>query len=396
MNMNILTLSTYPIDDPLHGGQHRLHNIVQAYKDAGHTVQSAGVLGSETYLQSRGFASYPGTAPLTEYIANPFLMDDWAIGELFAKNDHYFNILCECIENPPDLIHVEQPWLFQFAVRYIKMQTTKHIKILYGSQNIEHDMKFDIVKTYMGLEAAEVAQEKVLKCELAAIGEAEAICCVSQHDLDWTQHHTNVPCILAYNGVKERITTEAGLIEANKITGNRKFSLYSASAHPPNITGFFDIFGSGIGCIAPNELIVIAGSAGPNILSDRRFSVTAGLGRVCVAAGTVSEACLQGLLSTAHSIILPITHGGGTNLKTAEALWAGKHIIATTTAMRGFETYRLSQGVAVTDEPPQFLSALRISMANQPNILPKTERLERRAVLWSEILKSLQVLISKL
>jgi hypothetical protein len=32
---------------------------------------------------------------------------------------------------------------------------------------------------------------------------------------------------------------------------------------------------------------------------------------------------LEGLLDGAQCIVLPLTQGGGTNLKTAEALWSG-------------------------------------------------------------------------
>jgi hypothetical protein len=392
--MNILTLSTYPIDNPLHGGQHRLSNIVQAYRDAGHIVQAAGVLGSLQYPTSQGFAPYPGMAPLTEYIANPFLMDDWAIGELFSMNDSYFRSLVDVISIVPDLIHVEQPWLFKFAARFAELHPNRKVKIIYGSQNVEHDMKFDIVKTYMGIDTAQIVQQKVLRCESEAIAQADGVCCVSQNDLDWTKLKTEAPCVLAYNGVKARLTTTRGIAEANTITGHKKFALYSASAHPPNITGFFEIFGGGVGCLAPNELIVIAGSAGPNIKSDLRFNRTAGLSKACVAPGTVSEECLQGLLEIAHSVVLPITHGGGTNLKTAEALWAGKHIIATPTALRGFESFGSSAGVSIEDKPSGFLTALRASMAKPPNILSSIECKQRSRVLWSETLKPLLTLVS--
>jgi hypothetical protein len=37
--------------------------------------------------------------------------------------------------------------------------------------------------------------------------------------------------------------------------------------------------------------------------------------------------------------ILPVKYGGGTNLKTAEALYFGGVTIGTTAAYRGFETY---------------------------------------------------------
>lgn len=394
--MNILTLSTYPADEPLHGGQHRLHNIAQSYRDAGHVVQMAGVLGSDQYPNTDGFASYPGMPSFAPYIPDATLMDDWAIGELFSKNDRYFNDLADLINIAPDLIHVEQPWLFQFAKRYIAQRITKPVKIIYGSQNVENQLKYKIVKTYLGIEFADDAQRKVLQCELAAIVGSDAICCVSQNDLEWMRAHTKVKSIVAANGVKSRVVTELGLQSANKISGHKKFALYCASAHSPNITGFYDIFGKGLGCIAPDERIVVAGGAGESIRADQRFLKTAGLRNACLFAGAVSEDCLQGLIETAHSIILPITQGGGTNLKTAEALWAGKHIVATKTAMRGFEQFASSRGVAVFDESPRFLKALRESMSSPANVLTQDEKNQRECVLWENTLQPLVSLISRI
>jgi hypothetical protein len=394
ISMNILTLSTYPIDNPLHGGQHRLHNIVDAYKSAGHAVQAAGVSGSDQYPAAPGFVPYPGMTAFTPYIANPFLMDDWAIGQLFEKNDHYFTNLADLISPVPDLIHIEQPWLFKFAERFAKLHSSKKIKLIYGSQNIEHDMKFDIVKTYIDIDSAHAAQELVLRCETAAIALADGVCCVSQDDLFWTKIKTKAPCVLATNGVKNRKPTVSGVKEANSISANRKFAIYCGSAHPPNISGFFDIFGDGIGCFSPDERLIIVGGVGNHIFSDSRFQKVAGLSRACINAGTVSEDCLQGLLDTAHAIVLPISHGGGTNLKTAEAIWSGKHIIGTTTSFRGFESFKDSPNIAITDEKPKFLKALRLAMSKPPSLITVDDRNSRTRVLWSDTLHPLLELTS--
>lgn len=392
--MKILTLSTYPHENPTHGGQHRLFNIVSNYVECGHSVQSIGVLGSTEYGNVKGYLPYPKIELLKKYIENILLMDDWAIGQLFEKDDNSFNLLSEEIDLIPDVIHVEQPWLFGFARRYANVHVEKNIKIIYGSQNIENTMKFDIVKKYIGIEKAIKAREKVLSCELFAIRNADGICCVSQSDLDWTASRTDRKCVLAQNGVRARKTSFESIERASKLVGNRKFAVYCASAHPPNISGFFSIFENGIGCIAPNESIVIVGGAGAHIAGDSRFSRTAGLNRACVIAGTVSDEDLQSLIEISHTIILPITHGGGTNLKTAEAIWSGKHIVATRTAFRGFDQFLEATGIRISDSPVDFVRNLRDSMLASPNAVPKNEFETRREVLWSKTLFGLNNLVS--
>ena len=387
--MRIVTLSTYPIDTPLHGGQHRLLNIVDRYRAAGHQVASVGVLGSMNYAASPGFIGYPPTEELERCIARLGLMDDWAIGELMAQDDRFFGALAEQVPVGVDLVHVEQPWLFRFAQRYVAERGTGATHIVYGGQNIEHALKRRIVSEYMGTGHADECAKLVLECELAALRGADLICAVSREDADWMQAHATGEIVLAGNGVRAQKVDHVSIVQANEITGHRRFALYSASAHPPNIIGFYDMFGRGVGCFAPDERIVVAGNAGPSIQGDQKFIRTPGLEKHFIAAGEVSTACLTGLLETSHLVVLPITQGSGTNLKTAEALWLGHHIVATPVAMRGFEQFANSTGVSVREDPVEFREAIREAMAQPACALSHDERDARRVVLWEQTLRSL-------
>lgn len=393
--MKIVTLSTYPFDTPRHGGQHRLANIVAEYKRARHTVHSIGVLGADHYAPSAGFLPYPTPGPLSSYLDNTFLMEDWAIGRWAASDDGGYAALAAKMPAGVDLLHVEQPWLFEFALRFAA-QGRRRIRIVYGSQNVEYRLKQEIVTTYLGASHAKECAELVQACELAALGAADLVCVVSQGDAEWSRQHTRAPVLLAPNGVVTRSCTPEDLTAANKLTGHRKYALYCASAHPPNIVGFYDMFGAGIGCLAPNERLVVAGSAGQAILSATAARKTAGLTRHLAASGEITEGALSALLQLAHAMVLPITHGGGTNLKTAEALWSGHHIVATSVAMRGFEPFIESRGVTVADDPVQFRTALRLAMAAPPLELTPAERDARRVVLWEACLRSLVKHVSTL
>ncbi len=386
--MKIVTLSTYPFDTPRHGGQHRLANIVAAYKRARHTVVSVGVLGADHYAPSPGFLPYPAPGILGAYLDNTFLMEDWAIGRWAASDDGGYAMLAARLPAGVDVLHVEQPWLFEFALRFAA-QGPRRIRVVYGSQNIEYRLKQEIVASYLGATHAQACAERVQACELAALGAADLVCAVSQGDVDWSRQHTRAPVVLAPNGVAMRTCTPEDLTAANKLTGHRKYALYCASAHPPNVVGFYDMFGAGIGCLAPNERLVVAGSAGQAILSATVARKTAGLTRHLATSGEISEGALSALLQLAHAMVLPITHGGGTNLKTAEALWSGHHVVATSVAMRGFEPFAASRGVTVADDPVQFRTALRLAMAEPPLELTPTERDARRVVLWESCLRPL-------
>jgi hypothetical protein len=386
--MKILTLCTYPIKNPSHGGQLRVRNIVDTYRFAGHSVEVVGVLGSDQYDSEEGFLPFPGVAILSCAYPNPFLMEDYAIGQLYATDDAFYRRLSSVIQNSPDVIHVEQPWLFPFATRY-RAERAPAAKIVYGSQNVEGSLKRGILASYLGDETTQCGAALIEEMELRAIHDAHAIICVSESDAIWIGKHTEKPVVLAPNGVKPWQSTEDGRKEAAAIIDGYAYALYCASAHPPNMTGFFDMFGGGFGSLRPDEKLIVAGGAGWAIAGDVRIHQSPKLAEKVVVAGLVSQSCLEGLLDGAYCIVLPLTQGGGTNLKTAEALWAGKYIVATTVAMRGFEDFIDDSAVFVADDPAEFKRNLRYVMGLEPLQLTPSDRDKRKRVLWNECLRAL-------
>jgi glycosyltransferase involved in cell wall biosynthesis len=386
--MNILILCTYPIADPKHGGQLRVRNIADTYMSAGHQVQVVGVLGSSSYEQEVGFLSYPTQEQLSRAIANTFLMEDYALGQLFQQDEQCRRHLTSLIQNQPDIIHVEQPWLFGFAMQYAATLKNRP-QLLYGSQNTEWRLKRDIVITYQRPDVAEHCADLVKSVELQAVKQADAIVCVSQTDASWLSSNTDLPITLAPNGVKAWQSTPAGQQEARNISKGYRYALFCASAHPPNMTGFFELFSGGFGSLKPDEKLVVAGGASNAIACDPRLNRSAKLAERTTTAGMVSQACLEGLLDQASCIVLPITQGSGTNLKTAEALWSGKHIVATTVAMRGFERFMHAPGVHIGDDPASFKQALRLAMSAAPIRLSQDDLSARQSVLWQNCLAPL-------
>jgi hypothetical protein len=162
------------------------------------------------------------------------------------------------------------------------------------------------------------------------------------------------------------------------------------------VTGFFDMFGGGFGSLKPDEKLIVAGGAGYSIAGDIRVHQSSKLAEKVIVAGIVSQPCLEGLLDGAHCILLPLTQGGGTNLKTAEALWSGKNIVATSVAMRGFEKFKESTGVQIADNSTDFKRKLRIAMEAALPVLSAEEIEKRKSVLWSGCLKPLVEVMSQL
>ncbi|MFJ1269610.1 glycosyltransferase [Legionella lytica] len=395
--MNILFLCIYPINVPLHGGQHRASNIVKTYKGLGHSVKVVGVLGSSLYPAEEGFEPSPPTIEYLSYINDSSLMEDWALSWLFSKNDTYFHALRKRIIETPDVIQIEQPWLFPFALRlrnegYIPKCT----KLLYSSQNIEFQLKHQIVKQFRGSNTADKYSELVKNMELSAFSNADAITAVSKQDKEVIEQYCDTPVVVAANGVAAWTTGRSDIDDANHYVRNQRYALFCGSAHPPNIKGFFDIFSGGVGCFLPDQKLVLVGGASDFIVNNQEFGRSAGLQKCVVSAGAIKQNVLHGLLECAHCIILPITEGGGTNLKTAEALWAGHYIVATSIAMRGFEQFKDEDGVFIADTSTAFKQILRHVMNLPALVVTEESRKRRQKVLWRHLLQPMVELAENL
>lgn len=387
--MRILMMATYPWNIPRHGGQQRMYNIEKALTKAGHDVQSIGVLGSNHYGECDGFVNFPGLDAIEKVIPDLTLMEDWAIGELFSRNSSYFNELFSSVRSKPDVILIANPWLFAAARKFSQRFDTDKPKLWYDCQNIESTLKYEIVKRHLGINAAIDRKNKVLETEVFAIRNSDGLSCVAEEERPWIEQYSSLPVTLAKNGVSNRDINRDSLLSSNEFSSGRKFALYCGSSHPPNIEGFFEMFQEGMGCFAPDQRLVVAGGAGLAIKNAPKFSRIAGLSAIYIDAGEVTEDCLSGLLHTAHAIILPITHGGGTNLKSAEAIWAAKHVVATPVAMRGLEEFTTSPGVNVASNDQDFKRILRDVML-QPHLeVSSAEHVRRKAVLWENTLADL-------
>jgi hypothetical protein len=79
----------------------------------------------------------------------------------------------------------------------------------------------------------------------------------------------------------------------------------------------------------------------------------------------VSGKTLSALISEATCILLPITTGGGSNLKSAEALYSRKNIVATKIAMRGFTKIAQMDNVRIARSDKGFRQALIELLRNQ-------------------------------
>ncbi len=156
------------------------------------------------------------------------------------------------------------------------------------------------------------------------------------------------------------------------------------SAYPPNIEGFLDVvLKDGPHFLPPKKSIAVCGGMSEGIFGAGTYQ------RFARANGervhffpNISDGHFAHLRERATAAILPITFGGGSNLKTAEALSTGCWVVATSTALRGYESFRDDPGVIVTDDPAEFRRATARVLRSEPPRLTQDNIDHRDGLFW--------------
>jgi hypothetical protein len=131
----------------------------------------------------------------------------------------------------------------------------------------------------------------------------------------------------------------------------------------------------------------VVGSVGPHLLSHPRFQRWLPLNQSRIQVlGLIDDQALAAVKTLAHLFVLPITEGGGSNIKTAEALYSGSHVLGTPVSFRGFDNFVSLAGVHQHAQPAAFRQAVTTLLQTpSPATTPATQAL-RQTLLWSNTL----------
>ena len=355
--MKIAALGHYPIAEPLHGGQRRVAAIAQQAQQAGHEFHFIPIFSTTSYPDA---SEEERTTALPESILaelhNSGFREDVHMARVLGV-DHPLveTVLKRLRALKPDIVQFEQPWLYPlFETALAQDPVLRRARLVYSSQNVE---------------AALIGRpwnEEARKLEHALVQKADLVAAVSTSDaavFDGWRKAGQRPVVVAPNGCWAPDLSEDN--EPERVVAG-DYALVAGSAHPPNATGYWDCIGPIPGFLPPGTHLVIAGGMNQLLVNDDRHRRFPMLNQEFVLnIGQVSETTLTSLLNFAKVICLPITEGGGTNLKTAEALMWLKPVIAMRPAMRGFEGAEALSGVFVADDSRQFRALLRDAMTGQ-------------------------------
>ena len=223
---------------------------------------------------------------------------------------------------------------------------------------------------------------------------SDAVSATTAEDACVIEEWTGRKVAVARNGTVLRNLAHLKHILPAPLEPRHRYLLYVGSAHPPNVAGFWDLVAPALSVLRSNQRIVVAGTMTHPIRSraDQLEHFHLGRDRL-VLLGQVGELALDCLLSNATGILLPITYGGGSNLKTAEALVSGLPIVGTSVAFRGFGEYMGWPSVTIADNPAAFAAGIRsLFGANTSTIGAQVPK----ELLWETTLQPIVNLVERL
>jgi glycosyltransferase involved in cell wall biosynthesis len=399
----VLLLSTYPIVSSRHGGQLRVLNIKRAYECAGWNVVSVAVYADESYAKSDigpSDVAFPSDNPHRllngEYI--PFITD-LAAGRFSVADPGAFQRILSLIPAEIDIVQVEQPWLWPLAVKLRTLSKYSSALLVYSSHNVEAPLKEAIFLSH-NVKNFHQALRATEELEKQAAREADISLAVTQEEANTLQSWGAKRVLLLPNGI-EPWRAKSDVVEKwRKKLPKHSWMLYVASAHPPNFSHFAEIFGNSLGCFPPTSKLVVAGSVSEHVYSVMEATKWSSLNHSRLELlFTLSEDDLAAVKTLAHGFVLPIPFGGGSNIKTAEALYSGAYVVGTPSAFRGYEKFLELPEVRIGSDARQFQLSVReiLALPSASEFLVDSKGSElRQSLRWDRCLALLPIELENL
>ena len=353
--MNILQVSYYPTKSVITGGQRRIEKLNQLLAHLGHNVTKIAICPRRKDVSDNDF---PLNRELDDWVFRVPYDFEMRIARAIDSDIFFCSELSGALRKwKPNLIWLEHPFLWPL----IQMIFPK-VPVIYSSHNVEWLMKKEALKTSGIFDPRCIELARRNEEGLSRI--AAFILCCSENDYKYFKS-LNRYCMVLPNGADLPVVNDeqAALAEISAASEDALAApsfLFISSYHEPNWFGLVDLVISPLAARPTSQPIKIVLIGGVCDLFSRWSEKNALNSSVrIVALRAASEDAKNLALLNCSSILLPITQGGGTNLKTAEALLSGTQIIGTSTAFRGFENFLASQQVKIADTPEPFHSLVR-------------------------------------
>ena len=342
-------LGPWAIKRPLHGGQIRAASIAAAYRARGHQVLFMGIYDPGNVPPcdtSRDDVAIESRA--MEYVGNSGVSWEVSLWDAFAEVPDLFARFRDAVQLfRPNIVQFEEPYLWPVVRALRQRGFLAAARVVHSSYNYETEYRSELAEIAGNVDRSVLDHVRRQEAEIARA--SDAVFVVSDSDADNFRRLGAQRVVVARNGGQRPEPNEEAQAALDAYIGETKYAIFVSSAHPPNAQGLLDFIEAP--CRVLPGVLMIAGSVCQLLEPHRRAHP---LIRDARMLGVVDKPILEALLSRATVMLLPKTRGGGSNLKTAEALLTGHTVVATSSAFTGFEPWRDQPGVMIADDPALF------------------------------------------
>lgn len=367
--------------------------ISKALGSAGIPYQYVSIFRRELFPKnSVGPMDFPLGATETRFDTAHFL-DDLRAGLFLQCNDTVIQRISKiAIALQATHIQLEQPFVFPIYDRLKSIAGLSHLRLIYSSQNVEAPLKRAILQKYNSdPEIVVEACELIERWERSAVMRSELTIAVTEREAAIYRDWGGKCIVVCRNGVDKFPVDPSMRQKVRSIFSGRPFAMVVGSAYPPNSTGFLTlVVEQALSFLPPRLAIAVAGGMGHGVWQHPAYQAAQMVNdRRIFFFPDITDGELGAIKEEAHAFLLPILDGGGSNLKAAEALISGKHILGTGLAFRGYDEFRTDEGVTIVDDAKCFRSALRDVLEKPALAITYESRKRREALYWPHILRAL-------
>lgn len=397
--MKVVQIVVFPLDDPKFGGQIRCWEINKRLRSLGHQVETLTVSSWEG-----GSSRLGPTLHLNSEFRDNYLGDFSHIFPALAMESYFTSIGAEALDRQleklrPDIVWFEHAYLFSAVQKsFERRPRSKKPHFVYSAHNVEHilakqiGMRASKFKPSQLVELVELTREQ----EVQAAAGSDLVVTVTKADEEVIRTWTSSEIVVCPNGANSVRPTHAGTKSVEAALDGLRFALYVASGHDPNYWGFVTLLHRDLSALPLDFRIVVAGSVSHRLVDLVRKSIFPSFANRLILLSNVSDNHLAALKEKATAIILPVLDGGGSNLKTAEALLSGKPVVGTSKSFVGFEAYKGESGVFIDDSSDGFLSKL-LDLAQSESVrVNQVREMDKAPISWEKCLEPLKAPVNAL
>ena len=388
--LKVLQITNYKIEDYNQGGKIRSYEIKNSLLKSGYDVKTLSFgLGdldqlNDCHLEVDKSSFFTKVKDGT--------IADWAICDYIIEKEILWLKLKKLTKKfNPDILLLEQPFLWPIMKKLLESGfIDERCLIVNSTHNIEFQLKRCIYNDVFKGTLAQKYTSIVRAIEEDLTMHSDLTLCVSANDYEYFKNiNKNSNTFIFPNGTR-KCTNFNSKIWIKKFNGTKNNWIFVASWHQPNIEGIRRLIDAGLESLDSKQTkLWVLGSVIHPI--SKFIKDHSNKNSVVQLVGECSSEEIAGAIESATGIILPIWEGGGSNLKTAQALVSGKHILSTNYAFRGYEDFASTGSLLLTDDAKKFVKEMHFYNHSSKNV----KRIGVDVLEWQNIFEELPTSIKR-